>query len=115
MIAEKEINPAPAKSFNAPKSTKAKEQPAATTTTAAGTVIDNDSGEILNAEPEQKKAPAQTSAGMASAGMLTFIRKKAAEKEIPEEVICAEHDIESFDQITEELGNAIVAWIRSQG
>lgn len=115
VIAEKEINPAPAKSFNTPKSTKTKEQPATTTTTATGTVIDNDSGEILNAAPEQKQAPAQTAAGMASAGMLTFIRKKAAEKDIPEEVICAEHEIESFDQITEEMGNTIVAWIRAQG
>lgn len=84
-----------------------------------GEVIDNETGEVIP-QPEQKTqrqpAPAatQSAQGQASVGMLTFIRKKAAEKEIPEEVLCAEHDIESLDGISEELGNQIVTWIKGQ-
>lgn len=105
---------------------KAKTQPETT-----GEVIDHDTGEIIEQKKEptrqqaktQQQAPQQTqqeqsqrqsAPGLASIGMLTFIRKKAAEKDIPEEVVCAEHDIETLEGITEELGNAIVTWIKAQ-
>lgn len=98
----------------------AKAAPATTAKPEAkrGEVIDGETGEVITT-PEQKTAPAKTqqqqsAPGQASVGMLTFIRKKAAEKEIPEEVLCAEHDIESLDGISEELGNQIVAWIKAQ-
>lgn len=102
-----------------PRQTAPQSQPSA----PQGEVIDGETGEVIN-QPEQttkprqtkpqQTAPQQTAAGQASAGMLTFIRKKAAEKEIPEEVICAEHDIESLDGIDEALGNAIITWIKGQ-
>lgn len=79
-------------------------------------VIDGETGEIIPpTKPEPAKAKVvQTAAGQASVGMLTYIRKKAAEKDIPLEVVCAEHDIETLDGITETQGNAIVTWIRGQ-
>lgn len=81
-------------------------------------VIDNETGEVIEqpqqTKPRQQAPVQQPAAGQASVGMLAFIRKKAAEKEIPEEVLCAEHEIESLDGISEELGNRIVAWIKAQ-
>ena len=93
--------------------------------TPQGEVFDGETGEILT-QPEATKpartAPARTqaapatqpAAGQASTGMLTYIRKKAAEKGMSEDSICAEHGVENLDGISEEIGNKIVAWLRSQ-
>lgn len=102
---------------------KAKSQPETT-----GEVIDHDTGEIIEQKKEtpktqakQEQAPPvqqtqqrQTSQGQASIGMLTFIRKKAQEKSISEADVCEQHGVESLDGISEELGNAIVTWIKAQ-
>lgn len=97
----------------------AKAEPTTKAEAKTGEVIDGETGEVIQ-QTEQKTqrqaapAAAQSAPGQASVGMLTFIRKKAAEKEIPEEVVCAEHEIETLDGISEELGNQIVTWIKGQ-
>lgn len=101
---------------------KAKTQPEHT-----GEIIDGETGEIIEqkrepAKTQQRQAPEQqqqtqqrqTSQGQASVGMLTFIRKKAAEKGISEEQVCSAHGIKSLDAINEELGNTIVTWVKAQ-
>lgn len=64
---------------------------------------------------EAKKAPEKSQTGTeraASKGMLTFMRKKAADKGITDEQICLQHGIEAIDGITEAKANEIVAWIK---
>ena len=102
---------------------KVKAEPKPEVKPKQATTINNDTGEIFppiqeqpqEAQPVNPPRPQQqTAPGQASVGMLTFIRKKAAEKDIPEEVVCVENDIETLDGIDEAKGNAIIGWIKAQ-
>lgn len=85
-----------------------------------GDVIDNETGEVLDAKHEtQQRQPTrpaqqQTASGQASVGMIAFIRKKAAEKGIDEATVCDANGIETLDGISEEVGNLLVTWIKAQ-
>jgi phage recombination protein Bet len=117
VIVEKDINSPPSRpevSMPRGKSAQAKPEQKAS---PAGNVIDHDTGEVMDKQPAKTTKPAattQTPAGQASTGMLNFIRNKAKEKDIPEEVICAEHDIESLDGIDEAKANTIINWIKAR-
>lgn len=86
-------------------------------------IVDNETGELIpaeqqhSAEPKRQpteRASAPSGEGLASPGMLQFIRNKAQEKSIAWERVANEFGIDTLDGISADTANKIIAWVKAQ-